>query len=74
MNRALEEAIGNALSQAGNVQNAFEHFERALALASDPAQRARLQCQAASALVINGDAPGLNLHQALAVLDRKSIL
>jgi len=67
---ALEEAIGNAESQAGNVRNAFEHFERALTLASDPVERARLQCRAASALVINGDARGLDyLQEALSVLD-----
>jgi tetratricopeptide (TPR) repeat protein len=67
---ALEEAIGNASSVGGNQLAASEHFERALALARDPLQRARLQCEAASALVINGDPRGLDLlHDALNVLD-----
>lgn len=67
---ALEEAIGNASAVGGNQLSACEHFERALALARDPLQRARLQCEAASALVINGDPRGLDLlHDALNVLD-----
>ena len=67
---ALEEAIGNASAFGGNLLSAFEHFERALALARDPLQRARLQCEAASTLVINGDPRGLDLlHDALNVLD-----
>jgi serine/threonine protein kinase/tetratricopeptide (TPR) repeat protein len=67
---ALEEKIGNASSVSGNQIAAFEHFERALALAFDPLQRARLQCEAASALVINGDPRGIDLlHEALTVLD-----
>lgn len=67
---ALEEAIGNASSVGGNQIGACEHFERALALARDPLQRARLQCGAASALVINGDPRGLDLlHDALTVLN-----
>jgi tetratricopeptide (TPR) repeat protein len=66
----LEEAIGNASAVGGNQLAAFEHFERALALAREPLQRARLQCEAASALVINGDPRGLDLlHDALNVLD-----
>jgi len=67
---ALEEAIGNASSVGGNQLAACEHFERALVLARDPLQRARLECAAASALVINGDPRGLDLlHDALNVLD-----
>ena len=66
----LEEAIGNASSVGGNQIAASEHFERALALARNPLQRARLQSLAASALVINGDPRGLDLlHDALMVLD-----
>jgi eukaryotic-like serine/threonine-protein kinase len=66
----LEEAIGNASSVSGNQIAAYEHFERALALARDPLQRARLQCEAASALVINGNPRGLDLlHDALTVLN-----
>jgi tetratricopeptide (TPR) repeat protein len=67
---ALEEAIGNASSVGGNQISASEHFERALLLARDPLQRARLQCEAASALVINGNPRGLDLlHDALSVLN-----
>ncbi len=69
---ALEEAIGQAATQAGNVSSAYEHFERALALTRDAGQRARLQCEAANVLVINGDSRGLDyLHEALSVLDPK---
>ncbi|HJZ69112.1 MAG TPA: protein kinase [Blastocatellia bacterium] len=67
---ALEEKIGRASFLSGNQIFACEHFERALALARDPLHRARLQCQAASTLVINGDQRGLDLlHDALRVLD-----
>ena len=67
---ALEEKIGNASSVSGNQIAACEHFERALALAREPLQRARLQCEAASALVINGNPRGLDLlHDALTVLN-----
>ena len=67
---ALEEALGNASAVGGNQISAAEHFERALALAQDPLQRARLQCEAASALVINGNPRGLDLlHDALTVLN-----
>jgi tetratricopeptide (TPR) repeat protein len=70
---ALEEAIGNATAVGGNKLSAFEHFERALAVSRDPLQRARLQCEAASALVINGDQRGLELlHDALSVLDSET--
>src|SRR5206468_11526620 len=44
----LEEAIGKAYMLQGEVIAAGEHFERALALASEPAVRARLQSEAAS--------------------------
>ncbi len=66
----LEESIGNASSVGGNQISASEHFERALLLARDPLQRARLQCEAASALVVNGNPRGLDLlHDALTVLN-----
>lgn len=66
----IEEAIGHAASQAGEVRRAYEHFEKALTLASEPAQRARLQVAAASALVVNGDQRGLDyLRDALSVFD-----
>jgi len=49
---------------------AAEHFERALALATDPGTRVRLQCQAAASLVTNGDSRGNEyLREALQVLD-----
>ena len=49
---------------------AGEHFERALALTTEPYARARLQCQAAASLVATGDQRGLDfLREALAVLD-----
>ena len=67
---AQEEAIGKAYMLHGEMVPAAEHFERALALATDPAERARLQCEAASSLVTNGDQRGLEfLREALAVLD-----
>jgi tetratricopeptide (TPR) repeat protein len=66
----LEEAMGNARYQAGNSVGACEHFERALAMAQDPVQRARLQVRAASSLVTTGDQRGLDyLREALEVLD-----
>ena len=65
-----EEAIGKAYMLHGEMVPAAEHFERALALATDPFDRARLQCQAASSLVTNGDQRGLEfLREALTVLD-----
>ena len=67
---AQEEAIGKAFMLHGDTILAAEHFERALALATDPATRVRLQCQAAASLVTIGDPRGSEyLHQALQVLD-----
>jgi tetratricopeptide (TPR) repeat protein len=49
---------------------AGEHFEHALALATDPATRARLQCQAASSLVATGDQRGVEyVREALTIFD-----
>ncbi|HEV8428186.1 MAG TPA: protein kinase [Pyrinomonadaceae bacterium] len=65
-----EEAIGKAFMLHGDTIPAAEHFERALALATDPATRARLQCQAAASLVTTGDPRGSEyLREALQVLD-----
>ena len=65
-----EEAIGKAYLLHGEQVAAGEHFERALTLATEPAVRARLQCEAASSLVATGDQKGLEyLKQALEVLD-----
>ena len=67
---ALEEAIGKAYLLHGEMIPAGEHFERALALATEPAVRARLQCQAASSLVATGDQRGIEyVREALRVLD-----
>ncbi len=67
---AQEEAIGKAYMLHGDQIPASEHFERALSLATDPAVRARLQCEAASSLVVNGDQRGLDyLREALEFLD-----
>ncbi|HEY6230944.1 MAG TPA: AAA family ATPase [Pyrinomonadaceae bacterium] len=66
----LEEASGNAALASGDTLRATVHFDRALALAQDPQERARIQCQAASSLVTNGDPRGLDyVHQALQVLN-----
>jgi serine/threonine protein kinase/tetratricopeptide (TPR) repeat protein len=66
----LEEATGNAALASGDTLRATAHFDRALALAHEPRERARIQCQAASSLVTNGDPRGLDyVHQALEVLD-----
>ena len=66
---AQEEAIGKAFMLHGDTILAAEHFERALALATDPATRVRLQCEAASSLVTNGDPRGSEyLTEALKVL------
>jgi tetratricopeptide (TPR) repeat protein len=66
----IEEAIGNAALASGDSLRATAHFDRALALATDPRERARIQCQAASSLVTNGDQRGLDyVHEALRVLD-----
>ncbi len=67
---ALEEEIGKVYLLQGEMIAAGEHFERALALTTDPFVRARLQCQAASSLVTVGDQRGLDhLREALKVLD-----
>jgi tetratricopeptide (TPR) repeat protein len=67
---AQEEAIGKAFMLHGDTILAAEHFERALALATDPSTRVRLQCQAAASLVTTGDPRGSRyLHEALQVLD-----
>lgn len=66
----LEEAIGNAALASGDTLRATVHFDRALALANNPRDRARLQCQAASSLVTTGDQRGLNyVREALLVLN-----
>ena len=67
---AQEEAIGKAFMLHGDTILAAEHFERALALATEPATRARLQCEAAASLVTTDDPRGHEyLHEALKVLD-----
>ncbi len=67
---AQEEAIGKAFMLHGDTILAAEHFERALALATDSATRARLQCQAAASLVTTGDPRGSEyLREALQALD-----
>jgi len=69
----LEEAMGKASMAGGEMIRAIEHFEKALALATEPADRARLQCQAASSLVHTGDPRGLEyLRDALSVLDSET--
>jgi tetratricopeptide (TPR) repeat protein len=65
-----EEAIGKAYMLHGDTILAAEHFERALALATEPATRARLQCEAAASLVTTGNPRGHEyLREALLVLD-----
>ena len=65
-----EEAMGEVYMLHGETVLAGEHFERALALATDQATRVRLQCQAASSLVSTGNTRGLDyLQEALRVLD-----
>jgi tetratricopeptide (TPR) repeat protein len=65
-----EEAIGKAFMLHGDTILAAEHFEKALALATEPATRVRLQCQAAASLVTKGDPRGSEyLREALQVLD-----
>lgn len=67
---AQEEAIGKAFMMHADTVPAAEHFERALALATDPATRVRLQCQVAASLVTTGDPRGQEfLREALEVLD-----
>jgi eukaryotic-like serine/threonine-protein kinase len=70
---ALEESIGRALILRGDLLGSCEHFERALALVTEPRHRARLQSMAATALVTNADPRGLAyIQQALEVLDPKT--
>src|SRR5829696_6870299 len=65
----LERSKAYELVQRNTIR-AGEHFERALTLATDPATRVRLQCQAASSLVTVGDPRGSEyLREALQVLD-----
>ena len=67
---AQEEAIGKAFMMHGDTIPAAEHFERALALATDQVTRVRLQCEAAASLVTTGDLRGSEyLREALQVLD-----
>jgi tetratricopeptide (TPR) repeat protein len=66
----IEEATGNAALASGDTLRATAHFDRALTFAKDPRERARIQCQAASSLVTNGDQRGLDyVREALLVLD-----
>lgn len=66
----IEEATGNAALASGDTLRATAHFDRALVLAQDPRERARIQCQAASSLVTNGDQRGLEyVRAALQVFD-----
>lgn len=65
-----EESMGMVYMLHGETILAGEHFERALALATDQPTRVRLQCQAAASLVTNGEQRGLEyLREALHVLD-----
>ncbi|HYV10852.1 MAG TPA: protein kinase [Pyrinomonadaceae bacterium] len=67
---AQEEAIGKAFMLHGETILAAEHFERALALATEPATRVRLQTEAAASLVTTDDPRGHEyLHEALKILD-----
>jgi tetratricopeptide (TPR) repeat protein len=67
---AQEEAIGKAFMLHGDTILAAEHFERALALATDTNTRVRLQTQAAASLVTTGDPRGSEyIREALRVLD-----
>jgi tetratricopeptide (TPR) repeat protein len=70
---ALEEAMGKTTQLAGDSLRATEHFDRALALARDPSDRARLQLQAATSLVTLADQRGLDyVREALTVFDPKN--
>ncbi len=65
-----EEAMGEVYMLHGETVRAGEHFERALALATDESTRVRLQSQAGSSLVTTGEPRGLDyIHEALRVLD-----
>jgi tetratricopeptide (TPR) repeat protein len=66
----VEESAGKACMISGNLVAALDHFERALAVTTDPIASARLQTEAASSLVTTGDPRGIGyVHAALAVLD-----
>jgi len=66
----LLDAMGKTRMISGNLIDAIDDFERALALATDPVVRARLQTQAAGSLVALGDPRGLEyVRSALEVLD-----
>src|SRR5437868_2099499 len=70
---SIEEAMGVISINTGNLIAALEHFERALPFLPSAADRARVQCLAASSLVTRGDSRGLAyVHEALAVLDAAS--
>jgi tetratricopeptide (TPR) repeat protein len=65
-----EEAMGEVYMLHGETVLAGEHFERALALATEQTTRVRLQCQTAASLVSIGNTRGLEyLEEALQVLD-----
>ncbi|MDX6613523.1 MAG: eukaryotic-like serine/threonine-protein kinase [Blastocatellia bacterium] len=67
---ALEEATGNAALASGDTLRAIVHFDRALVTATATLDRARIQCKAATSLVITGDQRGLEyVREALTVLD-----
>jgi len=67
---AAEESIGEAYMLHAETTLAAEHFERALAMTTDPATRVRLQCQAAASLVTTGAPRGIDyVREALAVLN-----
>jgi len=67
---SIEEAMGVISINSGNMIPALEHFERALPFATNPADRARVLCLAASSLVARGDSRGVQyVREALAVLD-----
>jgi len=69
----LEEAMGKACMAGGEGIAAIEHFEKALALATEPEVRARLLCDAAASLVHTGDARGLDyLREAFSFLDEET--
>ena len=67
---AQEEAIGKALPASWRNDSCRRTLRTRLELATEPAVRARLQCQAASSLVATGDQRGVDyVREALQVLD-----
>lgn len=67
------EEIGKIYLLRGDQIAAGGHFERAIQLTNDRHRRARLQCEAASSLVSNGDPRGIEYADAaLKVLDSKT--